>query len=168
MGNPSYDDDKHAMCFNGAKSWELNWYGERNGYRSFNPKAVGSNPISAKMAALDDYLKGNTTTEHSLVLQIYDISQANDYYSKFRPILTAFADFRLRAESPLTLFLLFLLVMYNRKKGVNSEVVEYGDQVTITHGRAGALSKLVGHLSLLPGQTSKLELENFGGGTDRK
>jgi hypothetical protein len=134
MGNPSYEDDMHAMCFNGAKSWELNWYADNNGYRTSNPISSG-NTVGAKMAALDDYLKGKTTADHSVVLKIVDNSQADDYY-----------------------------VMYNRKKGVNSEVVEYGDQVTITKGRAGEQSWLVGHLSLYPGQ-SKLELPNFGGGS---
>jgi hypothetical protein len=110
MGNPSYEDDMHAMCFNGAKSWELNWYADNNGYRTSDPISSG-NTVGAKMAALDDYLNGETTADHSVVLMIVDNSQNDDYY-----------------------------VMYNRKKGVNYQVVEYGDEVTITKGRAGEQS----------------------------
>jgi hypothetical protein len=130
MGNPSYEDDKHAMCFNGAKSWELDWYAARNGYRTAVPSTDG-NTVDVRMAALDDYLTEKTQAEHSVVLKIVDLSQADDYY-----------------------------VMYNRKKGVNGEVVEYPDEVIITKGRAGEQSYLIGHLSL---SQTELVLSNLSG-----
>jgi hypothetical protein len=113
------------MCFNGVKSWLLGWYSDR--HKTFDP-LTGGNLVGTKMAALDDYLTGKTTTEHSVVLKIVtDSTEADDYY-----------------------------VMYNRAKGVNAEVRRYANEVTITKGRAGAASTMVGHLA--SGQVHTLQV----------
>jgi hypothetical protein len=114
---PSYADDLHKMCFNGAKSWFLGWY-DIGGHTTYDP-LMNVNLVGTKMAALDDYLTGKTTSQHAVILQIVtDSTEADDYY-----------------------------VMYNKAKGVNAQVVEYPDSVTITKGRVGELSKHVGHLA---------------------
>jgi hypothetical protein len=88
--------------------------------------------IGAKMVALDDYLTGKTTSAHAVVLKIVtDATEADDYY-----------------------------VMYNRAKGVNEEVQEYADQVTITKGREREPSYHVGHLSSGPTNTKTLLISN--------
>jgi hypothetical protein len=112
------------MCFNGLQSWLLGWYSDR--HKTYDP-LINGNLVGTKMAALDDYLAGKTTKQHSVVLKIAtDANEADDYY-----------------------------VMYNRAKGVNAEVRKYPNEVTVTKGRVDVDSKLVGHLAS-PGQVLPL------------
>jgi hypothetical protein len=123
---PSYEDDQHKMCFNGLQSWLLGWYSNR--HKTYDPLTNG-NLVGTKMAALDDYLTGKTTSQHSVVLKIVtDAAEPDDYY-----------------------------VMYNRAKGVNAEVRRYPNEVTIIKGRTGVDTKLVGHLAS-SGQTLTLQI----------
>lgn len=112
-----------AMCFNGAKSWQLGWYADNGGHKEVDLLASGDS-IGTHLAALDDYLQGKTVAtgqQEPVVMKINnpDPDSLDDYY-----------------------------VMYNKQKGVNFEVREYPDEVVIVKGSWGKQSWIAGHLHM--------------------
>ena len=76
-GNPSYNDDGPAICFNGAKSWETGWYA------SDNVDVVPSStvPFTADLIGAADWSAGTYTPgNHRVVLRITDSSQTQKYH----------------------------------------------------------------------------------------
>lgn len=100
-------DDGPLMCFNGAKSWYLGWYGDK--HISITQSML---PWRGKLVGINDYLNGEITEADNFVI----------------------ANIR---DSSVDLF-----IMFNRQEGVNSglrangvdpEILEDGDKVTITN-----------------------------------
>jgi hypothetical protein len=94
------------MCFNGAKSYATEWYSDNNGHLDLTP----GKERAIELVGIDDYLNGHFDpkvdtggqNQRAAVIVRIQMSSADDLY-----------------------------IMYNRKKGVNSEVVMGGDKVTI-------------------------------------
>lgn len=117
MGIPSYQDDGTIQCFNGAKSWYLGWYADRHSTASPTNAAW-----EGLLAGVHDYVIGDTTSAHSVVVKIGDPSSSADLY-----------------------------LMYNKKEGVNSQVKEYGNTVTVVRAEnddsRSRQSYIVGHMA---------------------
>ena len=108
-------DDGPFMCFNGAKSWYLGWYSDRH-----VTVTLDMLPWRGKLVGIDDYLNDqipNDDDDFHVIANIEDLSDNLD-----------------RSVN--------LFIMYNRQEGVNSgllengdngEVLSDGDRVTITN-----------------------------------
>ena len=65
MGNGNgLNNNQNAMCFNAAKSFELQWYADRT--QSVRPALAES--FDGKLIGVADY--GNSASDHTVVLEI--------------------------------------------------------------------------------------------------
>lgn len=128
------------MCFNAAKSWYLGWYNDPNkqGHHLIQPT---SSSWSGMLTGIDAYNNNRDYTDelHRVVLKI---ETANELTQQFPD----------------------LYVMYNRKQGVNKEVVGFGDKVTVVsqEQESAAQSWLVATLDNDDG-TDTFRQSNFDG-----
>lgn len=76
MGKSFAPEDGPKMCFNAAKSWDLNWYSDR---RQVVDLTTG--PKLLNFAGIVDYSKGQTTENlHTVLAKIPEITSRTDLY----------------------------------------------------------------------------------------
>jgi hypothetical protein len=123
------------MCFNAAKSYATEWYSDNNGHLALTPIKR-----AIELVGIDDYLNGDFDSggqnQEAAVIVRMQRSSGDDFY-----------------------------MMYNRKKGVNSEVVMGGDKVTIVsqgavHNRQSLLK------ATLDENSGEQRFENWSDGGD--
>ena len=95
------------MCFNGVKSWALGWYRDKSTSIDLDTNNQNSS-WNGKLVGVTDYISA-TPNEHVIVAEIVDSDNIDDEIDNY-------------------------YLLYNRQDGINSEVREFGDQVTITRG----------------------------------
>ena len=133
------DHETPQMCFNGAKSWVLGWYNDKS--RSIDLDPASQESWTGRLVGVTDYLDAVADRDNiviELITGIHSDVNVQNYY-----------------------------ILYNRAAGINSDVLEFGDQVTITKGAYSATSNLkevdesdhLAHLS--PGQA--YSIVNFKG-----
>jgi len=78
MGFSYYYDEYPAMCFNGAKSWELGWYSD--GHVSVDTQSSSNPSFSGTLIGVNDYQKDNLGV-NEMIIQVNGINY--DYYVMF-------------------------------------------------------------------------------------
>ena len=105
VGNPSWADDKHRMCFNAAKSYATGWYSDNNGHLDLTPTKG-----SIELVGIDDYVNGK-----------FDAKVDADGNNQQAAVIL-----RLQRSNGPDFYL-----MFNRKQGINSQVPTAANKVTI-------------------------------------
>ena len=105
----SYVDNHESpkMCFNGAKSWQLGWYREKSTSIDLDPSNQQTF-WTGRLVGVSDYPDAlpNDDVVVAEIVTNDDLAMNTDNY----------------------------YLLYNRKDGINSQVTEFGDLVTITKG----------------------------------
>ena len=81
MGNPLFADDVAQMCFNGAKSWQLNWYDDRE--LELNPLANGGGSQEVTMVGIADYQRTANYNPLPPVITKLRTGTSKDFYLVF-------------------------------------------------------------------------------------
>lgn len=125
------------MCFNGAKSWLLGWYKNK------------STSIKLDSDDQDAYWNGNLVG----VTNYLTVSATQTQHTKHQHVVVAEIVTSDDSDDESANYYL----LFNHKDGINSQVAEFGDQITITrghfHGTGDYLNEIdasehMGHLAV--------------------
>jgi len=119
------------MCFNGVKSWALGWYDDKSA--SIDLDVNGQDSWSADFVGVSDYLE-TSNDEQIVVAELItnnDSNEDDDIQNHY--------------------------ILYNRKEGINRQVMQYPNMITITKSHFESTadsiiemnpSEMVAHLSV--------------------